>query len=54
MQTADAEIWPGGMGFINDLGFAGARHSLIGVEWETSKHRFIEGRQEGLMSPDEK
>ncbi len=42
------------MGFLNDLGFAGARHSLIGVDWETSKHRFIEGRQEGLMSPDEK
>ena len=53
VQTADAEIWPGGMGFITDLGFAGARRSLIGVEWETSKHRFIEGRQEGLMSPDE-
>lgn len=46
IQTADAEIWPGGMGFISDLGFAGARRSLIGVEWETSKHRFIEGRQE--------
>lgn len=45
IQTADAEIWPGGMGFISDLGFAGARRSLIGVEWETSKHRFIEGRQ---------
>lgn len=53
IQTADAEIWPGGMGFISDLGFAGARRSLIGVEWETSKHRFIEGRKEGLMSPDE-
>ena len=46
VQTADADIWPGGMGFITDLGFAGARRSLIGVEWETSKHRFIEGRQE--------
>ena len=42
VQTADAEIWPMGMGFINALGFAGARHSLIGVEWETSKHRFTE------------
>lgn len=53
VQTADAEIWPHGTGFINDLGFAGARRSLIGVDWETSKHRFIESRQEGLMSPDE-
>ena len=53
IQTADAEIWPGGIGFISDLGFAGARRSLIGVEWETSKHRFIEGRQSWLMSPDE-
>lgn len=53
VQTADAEIWPQGMGFISDLGFSGARRSLIGVEWETSKHRFIEWRQEWLMSPDE-
>lgn len=53
IQTADADIWPKGMGFISDLGFAGARRSLIGVDWETSKHRFIENRQEGLMSPDE-
>lgn len=53
IQTADAEIWPRGLGFINDLWFAWARMSLVGVDWESSKHRFIEGRQEWLMSPDE-
>lgn len=53
IQTADADIWPGGLGFINDLGFAGARRSIIGVEWEWVKHRFIDDIQKWLMSPDE-
>ncbi len=53
VQTADAEIWPGGTGFISDIGFSGARYSVIGVEWNLVKHRFVEGRKEGLMSPDD-
>lgn len=53
IQSNDAEIWPGGLWFINDIWFAGARHSIIGVDWELVKHRFTEWRQEGLMSPDE-
>lgn len=53
VQSNDAEIWPGGLGFINDIGFAGARRSIIGVDWNLVKHRFVEDRREGLMSPDE-
>jgi 2',3'-cyclic-nucleotide 2'-phosphodiesterase len=53
VQSNDAEIWPGGLGFINDIGFAGARRSIIGVDWSLVKHRFVEWRIEWLMSPDE-
>lgn len=53
VQSADADIWPGWLGFINDLGFAGARRSIIGVEWEAVKHRFIDDLQKWLMSPDD-
>lgn len=53
VQSNDAEIWPGGLWFINDIGFAGVRRSIIGVDWALVKHRFVEWRQEGLMSPDE-
>lgn len=53
VQTADADIWPGGMGFLNDLGFAGARRSIIGVQWEAVKHRFIDDLQKWLMPPDD-
>lgn len=53
VQTADADIWPGGMGFLNDLWFAGARRSIIGVEWEAVKHRFIDDLQKWLMPPDD-
>ena len=53
IQTADAEIWPGWLGFICDIGFIWSRRSVVGVDWETIKHRFIENRQEWLMSPDD-
>jgi len=42
VQSNDAEIWPGGLGFINDIGFAGSRRSIIGVDWTMVKHRFVE------------
>lgn len=54
IQTADAEIWPGWMGFINDLGFAGARRSVIGVEWRHPiQSRWIDGKKDGPLSPDD-
>ncbi len=53
VQSNDAEIWPGGLAFINDIGFSGVRRSIIGVDWTLVKHRFVEWRIEWLMSPDE-
>lgn len=42
------------MGFINDLGFAGARRSVIGVEWSHPiQSRFVENKKDGLLSPDD-
>lgn len=54
IQTNDAEIWPKGMGFINDIGFAGVRHSIIGAEWDESlRQRFIHDVKNGIISPEE-
>lgn len=36
VQTADERIFPGGLGFITDLGMTGAADSVIGVRWEQS------------------
>ena len=36
VQTADERIFPGGLGFITDLGMTGASDSVIGVKWEQS------------------
>lgn len=32
VQTADAQILPGGTGYITDLGMTGPKHSVLGVE----------------------
>lgn len=39
VPTADAQIFPGGMGYITDLGFTGPHHSAIGMDIETSINR---------------
>ncbi len=36
VQTADERIFPGGLGFITDIGMTGASDSVIGVKWEQS------------------
>lgn len=36
VQTADERIFPGGLGYITDLGMTGAADSVIGVKWEQS------------------
>lgn len=36
VQTADERIFPGGLGFVTDLGMTGAADSVIGVKWEQS------------------
>ena len=41
VQTADARIFPGGLGFITDLGMTGPADSVIGVEPELSISGFL-------------
>ncbi len=36
VQTADERVFPGGTGFICDLGMTGARDSVIGIRTDTS------------------
>lgn len=54
IQTADAEIWPGWTGFINDLGFLWARRSVIGVDWSHPiQSRFIDDKNDWPLAPDD-
>jgi len=41
VQTADAQIFPKGTGYITDVGFTGAHHSVIGMDIQTSINRFL-------------
>jgi len=41
VQTADEEIFPGGTGYITDIGMTGAFDSVIGMKKEGSIHKLI-------------
>ena len=41
VMTADAEVLPGGTGYITDLGMTGAVDSVLGVKKEIIIHRFL-------------
>jgi hypothetical protein len=41
IPTADAQILPGGTGYISDLGMCGNYDSVIGMEKEASIRRFV-------------
>ena len=42
VQTNDAQILPGGTGYLTDLGMCGARHSILGKGLEPCIHNFID------------
>ena len=44
VQTADEQIFPGGMAYITDLGMTGPHNSIIGVKIEQSLGRFLNSR----------
>lgn len=44
VQTADEQVFPGGLGYITDLGMTGPHQSIIGVEVAQSLARFRFGR----------
>lgn len=42
VQTNDAQILPGGTGYVTDLGMCGAQHSILGKGLEPCIHNFID------------
>ncbi|MCL4125265.1 UNVERIFIED_CONTAM: hypothetical protein GTU68_056325 [Idotea baltica] len=44
VQTADEQIFPGGMAYISDLGMTGVRQSVIGMDKDVALKRFLTGR----------
>lgn len=43
VQTADEQIFPGGMGYISDLGMTGPHDGVIGMRTEIVIDRFLRG-----------
>jgi metallophosphoesterase (TIGR00282 family) len=41
VQTADAQVLPGGTGFITDLGMTGSNNGVIGMSSEVALNRFL-------------
>lgn len=41
VQTADAQILPGGTGYITDLGMSGSHDGILGVKTEAILHSFL-------------
>lgn len=44
VPTADEEVFPGGMGYISDLGMTGPIRSVLGIRPEQSVETFLGGR----------
>lgn len=52
VQTSDACVFPGGMGYITDLGMTGATESVIGMKPEQSISNFLGNPPERFLSAD--
>jgi len=50
VQTSDCRVFPGGMGYITDLGMTGALDSIIGMKPEQPISRFL-GNPPGRFEP---
>jgi len=50
VQTSDCRVFPGGMGYITDLGMTGACDSIIGMKPEQPISRFL-GNPPGRFEP---
>ncbi len=49
VQTADAQVLPGGMAYISDLGMCGSSRGVIGMETKSSIGRFLSDRYSKLV-----
>ena len=52
VPTADGRVFPGGMGYITDLGMTGAVESVLGIEPRQSIESFLGGLPGRYKSPD--
>ncbi|MGR3804516.1 TIGR00282 family metallophosphoesterase [Marinibacterium profundimaris] len=53
VPTADAQILPGGTGYLTDAGMCGDYHSVIGMDKAEPMRRFITGMAKGRFTPAE-
>lgn len=52
VQTADAQVLPGGTAYISDIGMCGAANSILGVQKDKALDRFL-GQPEAKLEVDE-
>lgn len=52
VQTADAQIIEGFTGYITDVGMAGAKHSILGMDSSSVLRRFVTSLPEKLSPPE--
>lgn len=48
VQTADAQVLPGGTAYISDVGMCGSAQSILGVKKETALKRFLSAEKVSL------
>ena len=53
VPTADAQILPGGTGYLTDAGMCGDYHSVIGMDKAEPMRRFVTGMAKGRFTPAE-
>ncbi|GAA0291355.1 TIGR00282 family metallophosphoesterase [Rhodovulum strictum] len=51
VPTADAQVLPGGTGYLSDAGMCGDYDSVIGMEKDEPMRRFITGMAKGRFNP---
>ncbi|MFD3190600.1 YmdB family metallophosphoesterase [Sedimentitalea sp. HM32M-2] len=51
VPTADAQVLPGGTGYLSDAGMCGDYHSVIGMDKAEPMRRFITGMPKARFSP---
>lgn len=51
VPTADAQILPGGTGYLSDAGMCGDYNSVIGMDREEPLRRFVTGMAHGRFAP---
>jgi metallophosphoesterase (TIGR00282 family) len=49
VQTADEQVFPGGLAYLTDLGMCGSSNGVIGMDVKSSIGRFTTGRYNKLM-----